>query len=377
MGDVHYVKHTTDVLVIYGTRPEAIKLSPLIVRLRQALGARLSVAASGQHTALVDGIPELWRLTPNIVLQKVRDVPPTHLLPTLLQDIGELIEHLNPKLIVVQGDTSTALAATLSAFSRAIPVAHVEAGLRSFDNLNPWPEEGYRRSIDGMSSMLFAPTLRAESNLRSEQLPGNIYLTGNTVVDALISIRELIRFDNSVIPELPTYLQAGDAQFVLFTQHRRESFGDRIEHVLAAVRQIAENGIPVVFPVHPNPEVVKRANNMLGTSRNVTLLPPLNYLHFLRLLSMCRFVISDSGGLQEEVPSFGKRILVTRTATERPEILESGHGILCGYDTDRIVREAAHLMSALPLTDSANPFGDGHASERITSEICNFLGQIA
>jgi len=364
-----------DVLVIYGTRPEIIKLSPLIVQLRTALKSRLCVAASGQHADLVQGVPELWNISPDLDLPIHRGASTAQLLASLIQGISELLEDLQPKLVIVQGDTSTALAATLAAFSRSIPVAHVEAGLRSFDNLNPWPEEGFRRSIDGMSSILFAPTPNAESNLRTEQLPGLIRLSGNTIVDALTSIREVIRTDNSPVPLLPGHLQSGETPFVLFTQHRRESFGDNIERVFTAVQTLAKRGKPVVFPVHPNPEVLSRAQRMLGGEPNITLLPPLNYLHFLKLLDTCNFVISDSGGLQEEVPSFGKRILITRTATERPEILESGHGILCGYETDRIVEQALRLVNLHSLVDTTNPFGDGHASDRICSDVCSFISQ--
>lgn len=361
------------ILVICGTRPEAIKLAPVISQLKRSLQFRTDVLLTGQHDSLVDGILQLWGLEATHIVQP-NERPAGR--PAVIEMLAAVDEHLlntSPSLIVVQGDTASALAGALAGFSSGIRVAHVEAGLRSGDLANPWPEEGFRRSIDAVSSYLFAPTAQSQDNLRTEQVLGEVHLTGNTVVDALEYIRNSSKFHQISLDQLlpPQVAESGD--FVLFTQHRRESFAFGMSNVLQAVQQIAREGMPVVMPVHPNPNVVKLVAEHLQDLPNVHLIPPQNYLTFLRILESCRVVVSDSGGVQEEAPSFGKRVVITRTVTERQEILHSGHGVLCGFNTEQIVHETRKAWESPQVVKRTNPFGDGQASIRIVEIISRVL----
>jgi UDP-N-acetylglucosamine 2-epimerase (non-hydrolysing) len=291
----------------------------------------------------------------------------------MLIAVDNYLEEVNPSLVVVQGDTASALAGALAGFGSGVPVAHVEAGLRSGDLANPWPEEGFRRSIDSLASYLFAPTQRSQEQLRSEQVLGEVFLTGNTVVDALEHIRNSSQFRRLSLEHLLPTQVSEDGNFILFTQHRRESFAFGMRNVLEAIKQIAQDGMPIVMPIHPNPNVVKQVSEHLENHPNVYLIPPQNYLTFLKLLESCRAVVSDSGGVQEEAPSFGKRVVITRHTTERPEVLHSGYGVLCGFDTKRIVQEVQRAWDSPQEVKRGNPFGDGQASARIVEIISRAL----
>lgn len=362
------------ILIAYGTRPEAIKLAPLIRELRKEELFEVQVVCSGQHNELLRGILEIWELSPDITLQLEPPAALDSITASMMRAMSKVLREVNPDLVVVQGDTSTAFTTAIESHSLKIPVAHVEAGLRSQDIWNPWPEESYRRSIDAVSSFHFAPTNSALVNLRNEGYIKSSVEVGNTVVDALNFVVEQLKNDKRVQDSLKAKIPFSlDLPYIVFTQHRREGFGSGQDKVFEAVRKISENGTRVIFPVHLNPNVRSKSKEYFSACKNVHLMEPLEYLEFIELLRNCHLVISDSGGLQEEVPSFGKCIVITRLTTERPEVIESGHGILVGYDTKKIENAVAQFSnSRAGSLFSKNPFGDGRASERI----CRYLKEI-
>ena len=363
--------NTKKVAIVYGTRPEAIKFAPLIKLLREDSTLQLAVICSGQHTDMLEGILELWNLSPDISLrplsEKSNGVPEyTVLLRTVLTEFS-------PDLTLVQGDTFTAVGGALAAHSLQIPVGHLEAGLRSGDIWNPWPEESNRRIIDSISSLHFAPTERAMVVLRNEGHIETSYLTGNTIVDAVNYIQKNFTSSQDEVKKLEVSLGFTlNCDYILFTQHRRESFGENQIAVFRAIRELAEYGFMTIFPVHQNPQVAEVAESYFANCKNVFLIPPQNYRQFLLLMSKASLLISDSGGLQEEAPSFGKHILITRLTTERPEVIDSKFGSLVGFDTNKIVQQAKALMGKSP-EGYINPFGDGFAALNTQKFIHDFF----
>ncbi len=347
-------------LVVVGTRPEAIKMAPVIRRLQKEPKARVVVCATAQHREMLDQVFALFGLTPDIDLDLMRpDQTINALAARVLAGIDGVLARETPDWLLVQGDTTTAMASALAAFHRRVRVGHVEAGLRTGDFQHPFPEEMNRRVVDLVSDANFAPTRRAARALASEEVPpGKIFLTGNTVVDALgeIASRE------GDVPE---------EDLVLITAHRRESFGEPLERVVRAIGRLA-GGFPAtrfVHVIHPNPNVkdVVRRN---ATFANVTLVEPLDYLALVRLMRRARLILTDSGGIQEEAPTFGKPVLVLREKTERPEGVEAGLARLVGTDEEKIVAEASGLLSdgaARRRMSGRNPYGDGRAAERIAA----------
>jgi len=352
------------ILVVVGTRPEAVKLAPVIRRLqRDPARFETIVCATAQHREMLDSVLSLFEIEPDVDLDLMRpDQASNELASRAFAGLDSVLVERSPDWLLVQGDTTTALCAAVAAFHRKIRVGHVEAGLRTGDLAQPFPEEMTRRVVDIVADACFAPTRRAAGALAAEGVPADrIHRTGNTVVDAL---HEIARRD----------AEAAEENLVLVTAHRRESFGQPLEGILRAVGRLAR-AFPetrFVHVVHPNPSVSGpvRASE---TTENLERIGPLDYRSFLRLLRRCRLVLSDSGGVQEEAPTFGKRVLVLREKTERPEGIEAGFARLVGTDEERIFEEAAKVLSDrsdLGAREGAgNPYGDGRAAERIVSAL--------
>ncbi len=350
----------TSVLVVAGTRPEAIKLAPVVQRLRDDPARfRVDLCAAAQHREMLDSVLDLFQLRPDVDLDVMRPgQSPNQVAARLLEALDAVLLERSPDLVLVQGDTTTAMAASLAAFHRGFRIAHVEAGLRTGDLRRPFPEEMNRRVTDMICDVCFAPTSRAAVALRAEGVEDSkIFVTGNTVVDALLLIAE-------------GWERIAEEDLVLVTAHRRESFGAPLARIVDAVGRLARRFPQTTFVhvSHPNPNV--RA--AVGENRrlpNVEIVEPLAYDEFLRLLRRARLVLTDSGGVQEEAPTFGKPLLVLREKTERPEGVEAGVAVLVGTDPERIFAEASRLLtdeeSRRAMTVVANPYGDGLASSRI------------
>lgn len=364
---------TSHVLVIFGTRPEAIKLFPVVRALAARPELTVRTCVTAQHRGLLDQVLGIADLVPDIDLDLMEPGQSLdRLTARLLTGLGEVMDAHKPDLVIVQGDTATAMAGALAAYYRRVPVAHVEAGLRSGDIYHPWPEEVNRRIVAPIAALHFAPTETAAAALRRETIsPDTIHVTGNTVIDALLWTQQRIAAE----PTLAGGLGALAARFagrrlVLVTTHRRENFGGGMAAIARAIGRIADRSdVAVLFPMHPNPNVASAMDAVLGQRENVARIEPLDYPHFVRALAMCDVVLTDSGGVQEEAPALGKPVLVMRETTERPEGVEAGTAKLVGTDEARIVSEIFTLLddsdAHAAMARAHNPFGDGHASERI------------
>jgi UDP-N-acetylglucosamine 2-epimerase (non-hydrolysing) len=364
---------TRRLMVVLGTRPDAIKLAPVIVALRsRPQDFETIVCSTDQHREMLDQALTAFGVTPDIRLNVMR---PGQTLPDLtarlISELTAGIADIKPDRLVLQGDTTTAFAAALSAYYERIPVAHVEAGLRSNDRYSPFPEEVNRRAISCIADLHFAPTRGAADALASEGVPASsIHVTGNTVVDALQSFRRALETEGRpglVSSSIQEFADA-PAPIVLVSCHRRESFGDDLSAICRAVARIAGNHRDhrIVFPVHLNPNVRAQVAAALGNVANVSLIEPVPYPELLFLLSRAKLVLSDSGGIQEEAPSFDVPLLVLRKNTERPEAVDAGLSFLVGSDENLIVARAEELLKGAPAARCAvNPYGDGHAAERI------------
>lgn len=361
------------VLTVFGTRPEAIKLFPLVHALEADPRFEGRVCVSGQHRGMLDQVLQIAGITPHHDLDLMRpDQTLDSLTAHLLTAIGRVLDAEQPHWVVVQGDTATAMAGALAAYYRKIPVAHVEAGLRSGNIHHPWPEEVNRRIVGSFAALHFAPTETAAAALLRENVdPATVHVTGNTVIDALHWVIDRITRE----PSLAAGLSELEARFagkriIGMTTHRRENFGEGMEAIAKAVRRLAErDDVAVIFPVHLNPNVRAVMNQRLKGLDNVALIEPLDYPHFARLIDISTLMLSDSGGVQEEAPALGKPVLVMRETTERPEGVEAGTARLVGTDPDRIVREATRLLddphAYETMARAHNPFGDGLATGRI------------
>ena len=359
------------VLVMMGTRPEAIKLAP-VVRELKAHPQRFDclVGASGQHDELLRQALEPFELTPDFDLKLMRPGQElTRLTARLLVGVGEVLDQWRPQLVLVQGDTTTVFTTALAAFYRGIQVGHVEAGLRTWDLRHPFPEEANRAFTDQISDFLFAPTEQSRRNLLVCGLPAErIHLTGNTVVDAL---QQILASDRGQPPRgLPQH-----RKIVLLTAHRRESFGPALERIFQAARRLVRlrPELHLVYPVHPNPRVQEPARRLLGSQPNVLLLPPLDYLSFVRLMERAHFILTDSGGIQEEAASLHKPVLILRDKTERMEVVQAGGALLVGSNPKRIVTEGLRLLDDpghyQAMSRIANPYGDGSAARKIVAAL--------
>ncbi|MFN6935130.1 MAG: non-hydrolyzing UDP-N-acetylglucosamine 2-epimerase [Tsuneonella sp.] len=361
------------VLTVFGTRPEAIKLFPLLHALDSDPRFDSRVCVSGQHRGMLDQVLAISGIAPHHDLDLMQpDQTLDTLTASLLTGIGRVLDLEKPDWVVVQGDTATAMAGALAAYYRKIPVAHVEAGLRSGNIHHPWPEEVNRKIVGSFAALHFAPTETAAAALRRENVdPATVHVTGNSVIDALHWVIAKIKRE----PTLAAGLADLETRFagksiIGMTSHRRENFGEGMEAIADAVRRLADRPeVAVIFPVHLNPNVRKVMNERLAGLDNVALIEPLDYPHFARLLDISTLMLTDSGGVQEEAPALGKPVLVMRETTERPEGVDAGTARLVGTDADRIVTEAGRLLddpaAYRTMAKAHNPFGDGKTAQRI------------
>lgn len=370
------------VSVIFGTRPEAIKLAPVVKALRSDDAFSCHVCVTAQHREMLDQILQIFQIVPDKDLNLMEhNQTLCGLASRTLEALDNYLQEVRPDFVLVQGDTTTVLVSSLAAFYNNIPVGHVEAGLRTGNLRSPWPEEANRILVSDLACLHFAPTEAARQNLlREGVLPKRVIVTGNTVIDALLLILEKVKNHPPKIPGLDDSLFNGDhrAPVVLITGHRRENFGAGLEAICKAVDELAR-GFPYVhfvYPVHLNPNVRSTVLTMLGTGdgllghvENIHLLNPLSYLEFAALMARAQLILTDSGGIQEEAPSLGKPVLVTRDTTERPEAIAAGTAKLVGSDPAAIVREVSRLLTDVTyyrsMATGNNPFGDGHATSRV------------
>jgi len=363
------------VLTVFGTRPEAIKMAPLVQALSQdpAFESRLCVTA--QHREMLDQVLRLFKLEPDYDLNIMRpEQGLTEITCRILEGMKTVLLDFKPDIVLVHGDTTTTLAASLAAFYQQIPVGHVEAGLRTGDLASPWPEEGNRKLTGHLARLHFTPTSQSRQNLLQENLPdARIIVTGNTVIDALLWVRDRVLDDSNLNAQLAArypFLDP-DKKLVLVTGHRRESFGGGFERICSALAQIARQHpeAQIVYPVHLNPNVSEPVNRILSGIENIILIEPQEYLPFVWLMNRAWLILTDSGGIQEEAPSLGKPVLVMRDTTERPEAVDAGTVKLVGTDIARIVASVSELLSDdeawQAMSHAHNPYGDGKACGRI------------
>ena len=363
----------TKILTVFGTRPEAIKLFPLVHALEADDRFASRVCVSGQHRGMLDQVLDIADIVPHHDLDVMRpDQTLDALTARLLTGLGAAMDAEQPDWVVVQGDTATAMAGALAAYYRKIPLAHVEAGLRSGNIYHPWPEEVNRKVIGSFAALHCAPTeTAAQALLREAVDPAAIHVTGNTVIDALHWITRRIEAEPGLAADLaPVERRFAGKRIIGVTSHRRENFGDGMASIAAAIRRLAaRDDVALVFPVHLNPNVRAVMQGELAGLDNVALLEPLDYPHFARLLAIADLMLTDSGGVQEEAPALGKPVLVMRETTERPEGVAAGTSRLVGTDADTIVAEVEHLLdddaAYGAMAKAHNPFGDGQSSARI------------
>lgn len=370
---------TIKACVVFGTRPEAIKMAPVVKALQEHPAIDCSVCVTGQHRQMLDQVLALFEITPDVdlsIMQEGQDL--YDVTSRVLLGMRSAIRALQPDVLLVHGDTTTCFAASLAAFYAGVPVAHVEAGLRTGNLRAPFPEEANRVLVSRIAQLHFAPTQAARKNLLDENISeSRIHVTGNTVIDALLSTRDSlakypVSFWKAYFHEsLLGHLEVPETRMVLITGHRRENFGQGFVELCEAIRELASRNPSVIFvyPVHLNPNVQKPVREILGSTSNVYLIEPLDYLPFVYLMNRCHLVLTDSGGIQEEAPSLGKPVLVMREVTERPEAVEAGTVQLVGTDRERIVSVTQELLDGRDLyqrmSRAHSPYGDGTAAVRV------------
>lgn len=362
------------ILVVIGTRPEAIKMAPVVKELRsREVVFDVSVCLTGQHRELLDQPIRLFSLAVDYDLDLMKENQTVfEVTNSVLSRVGDVLDASEPDVVLVHGDTTTTFAAALACYYKRIKVGHVEAGLRTRDKYRPFPEEMNRRLADTLCDYHYAPTATARDNLLRENISeAGIRVTGNTVIDALLDVAQRpYEFEDALLRDLGT-----KRRLVLVTAHRRESFGDRFVQMCTAIRDLAQanSDIDVVYPVHPNPNVRKVVEQVLRGRERIYLVEPLEYLPFVHLLKKAAIVLTDSGGIQEEAPSLGKPVLVMREVTERPEGIEAGTAMLVGNTYDGIVKHVQRLLdderAYTAMANAVNPYGDGLASKRIVDHL--------
>jgi UDP-N-acetylglucosamine 2-epimerase (non-hydrolysing) len=362
------------ILTVFGTRPEAIKMAPVVKALAAESGLDAKVCVTAQHRQMLDQVLDIFDIKPDFDLnlmapgQDLSDIT-----SKVVLGMRDVFKDWRPDMILVHGDTTTTLAASLAAYYAKVQVGHVEAGLRTNNKYSPWPEEMNRKQVGAIADLHFAPTEKARLNLLREGVAENtIHVTGNTVIDALLNVTERVRKDESLRTSLASRFDFLDPnkRMVLVTGHRRENFGAGFEQICLGLREIASRGdVQVVYPVHLNPNVQEPVRRILSDVPDVHLIEPQDYLPFVYLMDRSALLVTDSGGVQEEAPSLGKPVLVMRDTTERPEAVEAGTVKLVGTDSAVIAREANHLLDNKAayeaMSRAHNPFGDGRASSRI------------
>lgn len=370
------------VLTVFGTRPEAIKMAPLVINLINDERFEHKVCVTAQHREMLDQVLDLFEITPDFDLnimkhgQSLSDVT-----CNILKGMEDVLAEFEADIVLVHGDTATTFATSLAAYYKQIPVGHVEAGLRTGNIYSPWPEEGNRKLTGAITKLHFAPTQTSADNLLKENINGNdIVITGNTVIDALISVVDKVENDQAIrasFAEKFSFLDSSK-KLILVTGHRRESFGGGFERICESLVKISTNfpEVQIVYPVHLNPNVREPVNRLLSKSPNILLIEPQDYLPFVYLMNQSHIILTDSGGIQEEAPSLGKPVLVMRDTTERPEALNAGTVKLVGTDVDKIYQELEILLTDQQAYESMsfahNPYGDGKACARIADSLAEF-----
>lgn len=369
------MKRPMKTLCIFGTRPEAIKMAPLVLALAADERFEAKVCVTGQHREMLDQVLGLFAITPEYdlnIMKPGQDL--TDVTTAILQGLKTVLNEFKPDIVLVHGDTATTLASSLAAYYQQIPVAHVEAGLRTGNLYSPWPEEGNRKLTGALAKLNFAPTDTSRDNLLREGVnPDNIIVTGNTVIDALLDVVKRLDQDPALLEQAsaPAEFLDPTRKLILVTGHRRESFGDGFERICHALIEVAQQHpeVDIVYPVHLNPNVREPVNRLLNGIGNVHLIAPLDYLPFVHMMSRAHIILTDSGGIQEEAPSLGKPVLVMRDTTERPEAVSAGTVKLVGTNTVDIVRELNRLLldtnAYQAMSYAHNPYGDGKACQRI------------
>ena len=366
---------TKKILVVFGTRPEAIKLSLLIKKLTSDKRFETKVCVTAQHREMLDDVLDIFEIKPDYDLNIMKagiDLNNTSI--KILSGLNDVLEDFKPNIVLVQGDTTTVLTSSLASYYKQIPIAHVEAGLRTGNIYSPWPEEGNRQMTTAITKYHFAPTSSAQDNLLKENVnSNNIFVTGNTVIDSLFWIQNKIQKDNNLKKKFDkdfSFINFSK-RIILITGHRRESFGEGFERICKAISEIAKKNkdVQIIYPVHLNPNVQKPVNKILKDIKNIILIEPQNYIKFNYLMSKSYIILTDSGGIQEEAPSLGKPVLVMRDVTERPEAVEAGTVKLVGTDIKKIVNSVSELLTSedeyKKMSRSHNPYGDGKACGRI------------
>lgn len=354
------------IIVVFGTRPEAIKMCPLIKEIKRRKNVNCIVCVTGQHREMLDQVLDVFKITPDFNFSIMKKNQTLYDITYLVMDgMKKVLKQEKPDVVLVHGDTTTTFAAALACFYEKIPVGHVEAGLRTYNIYSPFPEEFNRQAVDIVSSYYFAPTERSRQNLLKEGKDvSKIYVTGNTAIDAL-------KTTVSRKCNLEWKSWSENTRLLLLTAHRRENLGKPLENIFEAIKEIVEkyDDVKVIYPIHYNPQVRECANKILGEEERVKLIDPLNVVEFHNLINISYMILTDSGGIQEEAPSLGKPVLVLRDTTERPEGVEAGTLKLVGTNKDRIRREVEKLLNDeveyKKMSDMANPYGDGNASKRI------------
>ena len=375
------------VLSIFGTRPEAIKMAPLVVKLKENAQIDSAVCVTGQHREMLDQVLELFDITPNYdlnVMKKNQSL--SEVTSRIINNLSPILEEYQPDLILVHGDTTTTFSAALSGFYHQVSVGHVEAGLRTGNIFSPWPEEANRKLVSCITEMHFAPTEQAMINLKQENVKENkIMVTGNTVIDALMMIKDNIEGDINLQNSLSkNFSFIGDGKrIVLVTGHRRENFGQGFENICGSLKSLAikNNDVNFVYTVHLNPKVREPVNQLLSNIDNIHLIEPQGYLEFVYLMINSYVILTDSGGIQEEAPALGKPVVVMRNTTERPEAVSAGTVVLVGTDKNKIVDTIDSLLNDKDryreMSMAHNPYGDGTASEKIINHIIDKMGGIS
>lgn len=373
----YYRGINVNILTVFGTRPEAIKLAPLVRRLQAQPGVNSRVCVTAQHREMLDQVLEIFAIKPDYDLDLMKSAQGLHYITSaVLEGLTGILREWRPDWLIVQGDTTTTFAAGLAAFYEQIPVCHVEAGLRTGNLYSPWPEEMNRRSTSIISALHFPPTAESADNLLREGVdPAKICITGNTVIDALFHTRDMIAGNAALKADLDgrfPFLDSGK-RMILVTGHRRENFDGGLDRVCAALAQLAaREDVIIVYAVHLNPNVQKSAAVLKGLA-NVHLIPPQDYVSFVHLMAQAYLIVSDSGGVQEEAPSLGKPVLVTRDTTERPEAVKAGTVELVGTDGALLIERATRLLDDAAqyrkMSMAHNPYGDGTACEKIVERL--------
>ena len=371
------------ILIVFGTRPEAIKMAPVVKALKELRSDfEVKVCSTGQHREMLDQVMNIFRIKPDFELnvmapnQTLADVT-----CKVLKGMEEVFLQWKPHLLLVQGDTTTVMAASLAAFYHKIEVGHVEAGLRTGNRYSPWPEEMNRLLAGRLATLHFAPTERAGNNLLAENIPAeSVFVTGNTVIDALFEALKIIDSDSALTGEMQRKFSFLDPsrRLILVTGHRRENFGEGFLQICKAISTLAgRKDVQIVYPMHMNPNVRRPVNEFLGKLDNVFLIEPLDYLTFLYLMRLSYLILTDSGGVQEEAPSLGKPIVVMRDTTERPEAVAGGNAILAGANAEHIISAALKLLDDpehyTRMSSAKNPYGNGDSARQIADILQNYF----